>query len=288
MKRIYMTLALVASLGTAAFAQKEVDLGIKLLSPIGQQTNLGAGDTLRISFEITNNGPDPIEQTDTMNVAIETMILGTDVHDKLPTIYNLGTPQMDIPAGGKDTLTWTVWNGQQILNDGTSIAIPTDAKICQKVAIWAFSADGYYFVDNGFDPQVFNQALQNGDLDAMWGAFSGNSLSEETVTYGSGATDLCALGMKDLSKGKVGLNVYPNPVYTNNVNLDFTTDDIAKNAQIRVTDVTGRVILTQEMGRINAGSHNLKIDVSGLSDGLYFIKLNADGLQGVTKFTIAK
>lgn len=301
MRRIYMTLALIAGLGVTAFAQniKEADLEIKWVNPIpepGQNDNLGPNDTMTLAFSITNHGPEAVDSTDTLNFVIGTRILGNDVYNYLHLFTAKGPSQgINIPVGGIDTLYLRLPNGIKFFNNSEAkVKFPTDAKVCHKIAIFGYNKDQYYFQDDGFIPQTYNQIMQNAgdisDLNSLWDAFMGNNIDDVTILFGSGEADFCSeppAGINGLKEGKVGLTIYPNPA-SDNIHLDFAMDRTVNNAQVRISDVTGRTVMTQNMGKVAAGEHNVTLDVSSLTSGLYFVQLNADGMRGVAKFTVTK
>lgn len=299
MKRIYMTLALVAGLGVTAMAQtaKNVDLQIEWVAPMGHQANLSSTDTLPISFAIKNLGTDPVDSTDTLTFVIGTHIFGSAIYNYLHLV-TVGGPQhgINIPVGKTDTLTWRVPNGIKLFsNSNATISVPTDATVCTKIAVFGYSSSLMFFNDPGFDPATYNQIVQNAqtaaDYNQLWTAFSGNNLADTaTVIYGTGVTNACDTtnGINNVKAGTIGLNVYPNPVSDNNINLDFTIDHNSANTEIRVNDMTGRTVLVQNIGNIAAGDHSVRINVSSLTAGNYFIQLNAAGMHGVAKFTINK
>jgi surface protein len=71
------------------------------------------------------------------------------------------------------------------------------------------------------------------------------------------------------------LKVYPNPV-KNWLNINFGSSN---QQVITITDVNGKIILNQK----NA-SNLLALDVSTLSNGLYFLNISSEGKNQVKKF----
>jgi len=69
------------------------------------------------------------------------------------------------------------------------------------------------------------------------------------------------------------INIYPNPV-SNQLNISSPVN----LSHIQVLDITGKVLLSQA-----GNSHIMNIDVSSLSPGLYFVRLNDQYVQKVTK-----
>lgn len=77
------------------------------------------------------------------------------------------------------------------------------------------------------------------------------------------------------------LNVYPNPVREQLV-LSFSAEN-AMTSTINVYDVTGKLMM-QLQNQNSVGLNKVKIDVSTLSVGTYFLQLNMDGQQAAIPF----
>ena len=80
------------------------------------------------------------------------------------------------------------------------------------------------------------------------------------------------------------VNVYPNPA-DNVLNLSFVSNNNSEIV-ISLTDITGK-ILYNEPANISAGSNNMQIDVSGLSKGMYILKLE-EGVSSLQYRVIVK
>jgi hypothetical protein len=59
----------------------------------------------------------------------------------------------------------------------------------------------------------------------------------------------------------------------------------AKNTQLKLTDITGRVIYT-ELLNLHAGSTSLPINVAKLASGTYFLQLSNSQSSSVKKFVV--
>ncbi len=77
------------------------------------------------------------------------------------------------------------------------------------------------------------------------------------------------------------LNVYPNPA-SNDLNVSFNSLDTV--SQIRIVNILGKVVYNKEV-KSTLGSNTLKIDVSRLNPGIYFVKR---GSQDIKKVIIKK
>jgi hypothetical protein len=77
------------------------------------------------------------------------------------------------------------------------------------------------------------------------------------------------------------LRMFPNPTSSElNLNFESTVND----AVIRVSDLQGRIVLSQNIN--NVDFH--KMDVSMLANGLYTLTINADGKITTEKFSVLK
>jgi hypothetical protein len=67
--------------------------------------------------------------------------------------------------------------------------------------------------------------------------------------------------------------IYPNPV--NNLSfLDYTSH---KNSNLSLTyiDYSGRIIKNEDV-KISTGNNKIKLSVEGLTNGIYFLKINGE------------
>lgn len=300
-----MTLTLLLGIGAFAFAQnppqKNVDLGINLLTPKGQMNNLNFGDTLMLSFEISNTGTEDFkwQLKDTMMFFMTTQVWGQAVYNA-SNYVRFGMPDsFNLLHGVTDTLYLRTVVGDNLFSNNTGeIAPPHDAKICFKFAVWGGTwqpgdTSILFFDDPGFDGQAYNDwAANNTGLLGLFASFSGNNLNNVNVTFGTGANDICANGypdnpngVEDVNTKGLGINVYPNPT-VNTLSLDYSADAASANVNVRIMDVTGRVLINKDLGRVNTGVQHFTFDVSALNSGIYLIQVtNDNGKQAISKFT---
>ncbi len=84
------------------------------------------------------------------------------------------------------------------------------------------------------------------------------------------------LGVSETNK-KI-FHVYPNPA------KDFLNlDNLSKNATVKITDATGKLIYTSV-----SKDSNLKINTSNFANGIYFIEVNDNGKTTAQKFIVRK
>lgn len=88
--------------------------------------------------------------------------------------------------------------------------------------------------------------------------------AQYSLIYSKGERDINLPVEASLDKAKI--NVFPNPVsntlYVNGLN---------KDAELKVYDLTGQLVLKQEVSKVNA-----EVEVSGLSQGLYLFQFYLD------------
>jgi hypothetical protein len=79
---------------------------------------------------------------------------------------------------------------------------------------------------------------------------------------------------------------YPNPFNPSTV-IPFQMA-AASDVSIRVYDVLGRNVATLVDGFMSAGNHSVQFDASGLSSGVYLIRLNTTGVQQIRSVSLIK
>lgn len=81
-------------------------------------------------------------------------------------------------------------------------------------------------------------------------------------------------------------SAYPNPF--NPVTVVPFRAGSAGHVSIRVYDMLGRFVATLADETYPAGNHNVQFDASGLSSGVYMLRMQAPGLQQVRRVTLVK
>lgn len=80
---------------------------------------------------------------------------------------------------------------------------------------------------------------------------------------------------------------YPNP-FNPTTNIEFTLGQGGETT-LRVYDISGREVASILSGQqLNAGSHTYTFNASTLSSGIYFYRLNSNGVQITRKMTLIK
>lgn len=97
--------------------------------------------------------------------------------------------------------------------------------------------------------------------------------------------DLTAASAVEDIANSVSIGIYPNPA-SDLLNLRVGDAALVEDATIRIIDVAGKVLIERQL----AGSQNggYPIDVSDLSNGVYFLELVSNGVATSEKFVISK
>jgi len=82
------------------------------------------------------------------------------------------------------------------------------------------------------------------------------------------------------------LNIFPNPT-SGDLNIEFTLSDNSYG-NINVLNLLGKRVHTITNQVLNQGKNQLQIDMSYLTDGIYFLQISAEGKQTTRKFQVMK
>jgi hypothetical protein len=272
MKRIYMTLGLVAALGTASFAQKDINLAFSNYYPEnnGSYDNVAPGDTFYFYTVVTNNGTVAVAPDDTIKI----WYFGAAVGGGQDYWFSNKFGGYSIDPGANDTLGIMIIQGDELGMDGSTTVyfnVPTDATK-------TFGIEGYGMESDATpynDPDV-DQANPDGD-----GALTGDNHYDVTATFGT-------VGIQELLAGKqINLSVYPNPVVNGTIHFNYEFQSAAA-ASVRIMDLTGREVLAKDYGRQNTGMQSYSLGTAALSAGTYIIEFMAGNQKNTGKFTIQR
>lgn len=93
-------------------------------------------------------------------------------------------------------------------------------------------------------------------------------------------------GIVESAKEPFTVSISPNPVVLNaDVEFSLEKSEIVK---IYIYNSIGEQVALVNKGSLNAGKHNLKVDVSGFSSGVYFMNLTAGDITSTSKFNIVR
>ncbi|MDZ4838446.1 MAG: T9SS type A sorting domain-containing protein [Bacteroidota bacterium] len=79
------------------------------------------------------------------------------------------------------------------------------------------------------------------------------------------------------------VSIYPNPA-ANQTTFQFSTD-VTKQLDVKVLDITGKVVANVANASFNGGSNQININTENLNNGMYFIQVNG---AASGKFTVVK
>ncbi len=82
----------------------------------------------------------------------------------------------------------------------------------------------------------------------------------------------------------VNVSMYPNPV-SSQATLSFELKESC-NVSYQVFDMTGRMVMNQNVGRLSEGEHQVNISAENLSSGSYILRLNQGVKNNSVKFMV--
>lgn len=82
------------------------------------------------------------------------------------------------------------------------------------------------------------------------------------------------------------VTMYPNPVQSQ-ANLDVTISQPA-DVSLRVFDMIGREVYTNNAGRLNTGKHTFNLNTSNFANGIYLYQVTVGDETKTGKFNVAK
>ncbi len=82
----------------------------------------------------------------------------------------------------------------------------------------------------------------------------------------------------------ITVSMYPNPV-ASQATLSFNVEESA-NVSYQVFDMTGRMVMNQNLGRLNNGEHQVSVNVENLSTGSYILRLSQGANSASVKFLV--
>ncbi len=82
----------------------------------------------------------------------------------------------------------------------------------------------------------------------------------------------------------ITVSMYPNPV-ASQATISFNVEE-STNVSYQVFDMTGRMVMNQNLGRLNAGEHQVNFNTENLSTGNYILRLNQGANNASVKFLV--
>lgn len=246
MKKI-LTLLLAAQLcGGLSFAQSTLphaDISVQLTKP-SADTTIAYGDSLSVSFNYTNNGPDMLSAGDTLFFDISGLL-----------IYSVILQPM------QPNMTF-------VYNDVAYFYNPTDSALSVDLCVAIVPQEYIQYNNGGVAVTTYIDEDSTNDVDCRHVILQGPDTSTNGI-HGIAASEINEL------------QVYPNPVIEH---LTFELPVSVPNASIKmvITDVTGRKVIQQSTKA--AADQHYHLNVATLPAGVYFLNASAENRSWRTKF----
>ncbi len=93
------------------------------------------------------------------------------------------------------------------------------------------------------------------------------------------------VGIKNVPVNNLELSINPNPVSEGLAQLAFELKQSAK-VQIDIMDVRGSLVRSVQNGNMNSGANYVSLNVAGLQDGVYFVRVQSGNLTGTKKLVV--
>ncbi|HKM93595.1 MAG TPA: DUF362 domain-containing protein [Prolixibacteraceae bacterium] len=145
------------------------------------------------------------------------------------------------------------------------------------------AAPAYWPEGIDYDPEDDGSALLSLGVYEHWNSASDMQYSRNLGT-GDGielikinSNSLTASPLLPIQNSLIA-NIYPNPV-SNSVTLNFALK-ANSTVKIQVISINGRIIKQLPNQALNAGNHQLPIDVSSLASGIYILHVTANNAKG--------
>ncbi len=135
-----------------------------------------------------------------------------------------------------------------------------------------------------FTPESFNQFQTGTDVDSTaigsiilvvnpGGApYDGNLFIDRMILGGLIVTTSIE---KELT-ASLNANLFPNPG-KDQLALEFNLDNASK-VNVSIQDIQGKILGQQSFGTLPTGSHSKKVNIQGLSTGLYMLRMEVEGI----------
>lgn len=253
MKRIYLLMVLfIAAMGNS-YAQRSIDLAIQHYigkgTPVPVVTNstkilINGLESYNVRWRIINYGPDSTNFGDTLriyspwgNVYVARFAMTGGISN---LTANDTVTIFPVNAQGQE-ITVTLTPGQNITQSGKQ-----NVNWCDSVALRKGSSNTAVT-----DPDMTNNKICHTIEADFWLTGINGEIYDNTQA----------------------MLVYPNPASVNKlfIKYNFGTDNAAS---VKVIDVTGRVVYTQDLGNNLNGTKDIEINLPQLSHGMYVLKMD--------------
>lgn len=182
-------------------------------------------------------------------------------------------------------------NNGTLTNDQVEIQVSTNCG-SSWATVWSKAGDQLATTSStqsSFAPVAVNWYADSANLTSVVGQqdvmvrfkatsdFGNNAFFDQINIYKRAA----GVGINDLTNIS-SLNVYPNPA-SDLLNIDYTMDK-SEPVTINITNAVGQIVYTS-FNQTPATVNNVRVDVSGLAAGFYFVNLVSESGKATYKFS---
>ncbi|MBA3829460.1 MAG: T9SS type A sorting domain-containing protein [Taibaiella sp.] len=242
------TLIAFIAISFGANAQRIVDLGTTMVNPT-TGTAIDSSVAFATNIVITNHGPAQFKATDTLFY-----------------YYTVGGHALQLGATAADTIGG--YTNLKVLNTNDTLQLNYNFGI--RFHVTATSTSSYCFV-------IYS--VQNRSADSAKDNNANNNAGCATLTFKT-------TGISTLSFESSDVTLYPNPAQSK-VNFDITLAQ-GNTVNIKVMDMIGRTVVSQNEGRLDAGKHTINMNTASLPNGVYIYQVLVGEETKTGRFNIAK
>jgi hypothetical protein len=94
----------------------------------------------------------------------------------------------------------------------------------------------------------------------------------------------CEVSVSELADVVNQVNVFPVPAQ-DVLSVRFNSN-VYQNITLRVVNLTGQVVLTQNAGTVKPGAHTIPMNVSNLASGVYFLEIGNETANQVVRISV--
>ncbi len=202
------------------------------------------------------------------SLVIDGIRIGTTWNDVVPVELTSFTASV---SNNSVTLNWKT--ATETNNRGFSVQRKTNGSAWTNVSFVTGNGTTtqpheYSYVDNNLETGRYSYRLKQVDMD---GSYEYSNVAEASVDAPA--------------KFNLAQN-YPNP-FNPTTKIDFTVPSNS-NVKLTVYNVLGQQIVVLVNGFLKSGSHSVDFNAVGLNSGLYFYKLESNGVSLVKKMMLVK
>jgi len=251
---------------------QDEDLTVTISNPNGMSDENNVNDNVEVTIIAVPQAGTEVEVTvETDNYGEETYWRIVDSNDEVLGEGGntwVGTTNIGI-GGGAPTIGEGTYDSGETYQE--TVMIPAGVE-CYSFEIYDYYGDGICCQYGEGSYQVVDVAA--GETILEGGAFS----AEENKNFTGGI-----LSVEDVSSVE-NFTMFPNP--TNGIlNVEFNLVS-AQRVTIDVLDLTGRLVISKDLGSLPSGYSLRQIDLSGHSEGLYLLNMNVNEGRVIGKFTL--